>query len=67
MSICAILAAKEREKKAKLVELNLAQAAQENDQLGLPAPFRLNGIWLVPLGANRVKPLGPEPWRRPKK
>ena len=67
MSICAALAAKTRAKKAGQIARNLAQAAEENAQLGLPEPFRLNGIWLVPLGAGRVKPIGSAPWRRPSK
>ncbi|RNF58037.1 hypothetical protein EFK68_05205 [Pseudomonas aeruginosa] len=66
MSICAALAAKTRAKKAGRIAQNLAQAAHENAQLGLPEPFRLNGIWLVPLESGRVKPIGPAPWRRPK-
>jgi len=56
MSICAALAAKTRAKKAERIAQNLAQAARENAQLGLPAPWRLNGIWLVPLESGRVKP-----------
>lgn len=67
MSICDDLAAKVRAKKAGQIARNLAQAAEENTQLGLPEPFRLNGIWLVPLGAGRVKPIGSAPWRRPSK
>ena len=66
MNICATLAAKEQEKKARCIERNLALATEENSQFGLPAPFRINGIWLVPLGPGQVKPIGPEPWRRPK-
>lgn len=65
MSICAALAAKTRAKKAGRIAQNLAQAARENAQLGLPAPWQLNGIWLVPLESGRVKPIGPAPWRRP--
>jgi|APMI01.1.fsa_nt_gi hypothetical protein len=66
MNICATLAAKEQEKKARCIERNLALATEENSQFGLPAPFRINGIWLVPLGTGgQVKPIGPEPWRRP--
>lgn len=67
MSVCENLAAKTREKKAERIARNLAQAAKENTRLGLPAPVRLNGIWLVPLGAGRVKPIGTAPWRRPSK
>ena len=52
MSICDALAAKVRAKKAERIGRNLALAAEENAQLGLPEPFRLNGIWLVPLGAG---------------
>jgi hypothetical protein len=33
----------------------------------LPAPWRLNGIWLAPLESGRVKPIGTAPWRRPSK
>lgn len=36
MSICAALAAKTRAKKAERIAQNLAQAARENAQLGLP-------------------------------
>jgi len=67
MNICTTLAAKKRMTKAERLALSLVQAVQENAQLGLPAPFQLNTIWLVPLGAGRVKPIGPWPWRRPKK
>jgi hypothetical protein len=67
MNICDALAAKTKAKKAERIARNLAQAAEENGQLGLPEPFRLNGIWLVPLGAGRVKPIGTAPWRRPSK
>ena len=66
MSICAALAAETRAKKAERIAQNLAQAARENAQLGLPAPWQLNGIWLVPLESGRVKPIGSAPWRRPK-
>ena len=66
MSICAALAAKTRAKKAGRIAQNLAQAARENAQLGLPAPWQLNGIWLEPLESGRVKPIGSAPWRRPK-
>lgn len=66
MNICDALAAKTRAKKSERIARNLAQAAEENAQLGLPEPFRLNSIWLVPLGAGRVKPIGSAPWRRPK-
>ena len=52
MNICATLAAKEQEKKARCIERNLALATEENSQFGLPAPFRINGIWLVPLGSG---------------
>ena len=65
MSICAALAAKTKARKAERIAQNLAQAARENAQLGLPAPWQLNGIWLVPLESGRVKPIGPAPWRRP--
>ena len=66
MSICAALAAKTKAKKAEKIAANLAQATQENARLCLPEPFRLNGIWLVPLESGRVKPIGSAPWRRPK-
>ena len=66
MSICAALAAKTRARKAEKIAANLAQATQENARLCLPEPFRLNGIWLVPLESGRVKPIGSAPWRRPK-
>lgn len=68
MRTCTVaLAAKTRAKKAERIARNLALAAEENAQLGLPEPFRLNGIWLVPLGTGRVKPIGTAPWRRPSK
>ncbi len=67
MIIFPALAAKTRAKKAERIARNLAQAARENAQLGLPAPWRLNGIWLAPLESGRVKPIGTAPWRRPSK
>ena len=66
MSENTILAAKKRMTKAERIARDLALAAKENAQLGLPEPYRLNGIWLVPLGDGRVKPIGPARWRRPK-
>ncbi|MBV6851792.1 hypothetical protein [Xanthomonas euvesicatoria] len=65
MGIRAALAAKTRARKAEKIAANLAQATQENAQLGLPAPWQLNGIWLVPLESGRVQPIGPRLWRRP--
>jgi len=55
------------QRKAERIAHNLAIATEENAQLGLPKPVQLNGIWLVPLGAGRVKPIGSAPWRRPSK
>jgi hypothetical protein len=66
MSANTILAAKKRPTKAERIARYLALATKENAQLGLPEPYRLNGIWLDPLGAGRVKPIGSAPWRRPK-
>ena len=65
MGIRTVLAAKTKVTKAEKIAANLAQATQENARLCLPEPFRLNGIWLVPLESGRVKPIGPAPWRRP--
>lgn len=55
------------QRKAERIAQNLAIATEENARLGLPKPVQLNGIWLVPLGAGRVKPIGSAPWRRPTK
>jgi len=63
----ADLAAKKAASKAERVARNLAVAVKENALLGLPAPFQLNTIWLVPLGGGQVKPISSvAPWRRPK-
>lgn len=67
MSNSAALAAKKAASKAERIARNLAVAAQENAQLGLPPPVQLNTIWLVPLGNGQVKPIGSGPWRRPSK
>jgi hypothetical protein len=52
MSICAALAAKTRAKKAGRIAQNLAQAARENAQLGLPA---VAAQWHL-AGAARIRP-----------
>lgn len=49
MNIGAALAAKEREKKARCIDRNLALATEGNSQLGLPAPFRINGFGWFPV------------------
>jgi hypothetical protein len=52
--------------KIERIAQNLEIAAAENRHLGLPKPFMLNGIWLVPLGDGRFKPVGLAQWRRPR-
>ena len=61
----SILAAKNQAKRSERIARNLAQATEENAELGLPQPFMLNGVWLVPLGDGHFKPVGPAHWRRP--